>query len=137
MVGVVSNEQVERTYSGTITIRSFGDDDDALYLDPTKGVYTEPLAGQVAEDVEEYGNTVTVSYWITDEPRTMDELVENDALQLAGSADADYHQRYSEITGYLYTDAELVIGGHDLLAELESHVGRWCLLRVRFGERPA
>lgn len=128
------SEPVERVYSGTITVRSFGEDDDALFLDPTDP-HIEPLAGQVAKDIEAHGNTVSVSYWIADGPRTLEQLIENDVKQLMGAADADYDQRYSDVTGYLWTDAELVIGGHDLLAELESEVGRWCRLSIRFGAR--
>lgn len=127
----------ERIYSGTITIRPCGEDEDALWLDPTEGEWTEPLSGQIVEDIEKYGNTVTVSYWIADEPHTLDELLENEVKMLAGAADAEYNQRHSDVTGYLWTDASLVIGGHDLLAELESEAGRWCYLSVRFRERPS
>lgn len=125
----------ERVYSGTITIRQYGEDDDALWLDPTADQYAEPLTGQIGDDIAQLGSTVTVSYWITDGPRTLEQLLENEAKKLAGAADADYHQRHSDITGYLWTDADLNIGGHDLLAELESEVGRWCYLSIRFGER--
>lgn len=124
---------VEKVYEGTITIRACGEDDDALWLDPSADEYA-PLARRIADDIAEHGHTVTVSYWIADGPRTLDQLVENEAMQLAGAADADYTQRHSDITGYLWTDAELKIGGHDLLAELESHTGRWCRLSIRFAE---
>ncbi len=126
----------EVVYTGTITVRACGEDDDALYLDPADP-YDEPLAGEISADIERYGNTVTVQYWIADEPRTLEQLLENEVKKAAGAADAEYHQRYSDITGYLWTDASLVIGGHDLLAELESEEGRWCYLSVRFGERAA
>jgi len=132
-------QPVERTYSGLIAIRPRGEDDDALWLiDPNASWDPwddEPLAGRVAEDIDQFGHTVTVSYRITDEPRTLDELIENEAKKLAGAADADYTQHGSDITGYLWTDAELNIGGHDLLAELSSAEGLWCLLVIRFGER--
>lgn len=125
----------ERIYTGTIAVRPFGEDDDALWLDPTADQYAEPLSGQIEEDIEQFGNTVTVSYWITDGPRTLEQLLENEVKQLAGAADAEYFQHHSDITGYLWTDASLVIGGHDLLAELESHVGRWCYLSINFGDQ--
>ncbi len=129
-------EQVECTYSGTITIRANGEDDEALFLDPAPERADDPLALVVAEDIELHGNTVSVSYWIADEPRTMGQLVENEVKKLAGAVDADYTQHGSEITGYLWTDVELVIDGHDLLDELSTHDGRWCLLVMKFGERP-
>lgn len=121
----------ERIYSGTITIRPYGEDDDALWLDPTDDG-DEPLTGEVEADLERFGHTVTVSYWIADGPRTLEQLLENEVKKLAGAADAEYSQRYSDITGYLWTDADLVIGGHDLLAELESEVGRWCYLTISY-----
>lgn len=126
----------ERIYEGTITVRQHGEDDNALWLDGSEHSPSDPLAEQVADDIELHGNTVTVSYWIADGPRTLDELLENEAKKAAGAVDAEYQQRYSDVTGYLWTDASLVIGGHDLLAELESEVGRWCRLSIRFGERP-
>lgn len=131
----------KRIYQGTIAIRPRGEDEDALWLIDPDAPWDpwddEPLSGRVAEDIAEFGNTVTVSYWITDERRTIDDLIENEAKKLAGAADADYTQHGSDITGYLWTDAELKIGGHDLLAELESAVGRWCYLSIKFGERAA
>jgi hypothetical protein len=124
---------VERAYAGTITVRPCGEDDDAFFLDSTPADQnTRPLAELIAEDIEEHGNTVSVAYWITDAPRTLDELVDNESRKFDGAADADYNQHYSEITGYLWTDAELKIGGHDLLAELGSHEGSWCCLSIRF-----
>jgi hypothetical protein len=122
----------ERVYSGTITVRDYGEDTSALWLDPTD-YGDEPLTGEIEADIEQFGNTVTVSYWIADGPRTLEQLLENEVKQLAGAADAEYTQCHSDITGYLYTDASLVIGGHDLLAELESNEGRWCYLTISFG----
>ena len=68
--------------------------------------------------------------------RTAAELAENAVKMLAGAADADYTQHYSDITGYLWTDAECVVGGHDLLDELESNVGKWCHMTVTFHPEP-
>lgn len=122
---------IERKYEGVITVRALGEDDAALFLAPAD----YPLAELVSEDIEELGSTTTVAYWIYPEPRTLAELEENEAKKLDGAADADYFQRYGEITGYLWTDQELNIGGHDLLAELRSSLGSWCRLSIRFGER--
>jgi hypothetical protein len=52
--------------------------------------------------------------------------------EMLGEGDATFGARYSEDTGYLWTDEELNVGGHDLLGELESHEGRYCLLEIRY-----
>lgn len=123
---------VECVYAGYVIIGQYGDDDEALFLDDNPG---EPLAARFAADLDSHGRTVSVSYWIADGPRTLAELLENEAAKAAGAADAAYRQVFSEITGYLWTDATLTVGGHDLLAELASYEGSWCRLAVRFGER--
>ena len=51
-------------------------------------------------------------------------------LIVMGDANVDLQSRYSEITGYLWTDEDLNVGGHDLLAELKGHVGKWLIMEV-------
>ena len=51
-------------------------------------------------------------------------------LKFIGGIEADFNPRYSEITGYLWTDEELNVGGHDLMAELKSNVGKWLILEI-------
>jgi hypothetical protein len=45
---------------------------------------------------------------------------------------ATYRGVLSEYTGYLWTDEDLMVGGHDLLAELKSHLGKFCHLYVHY-----
>lgn len=117
----------DRTYSGQITIRAFGEDDDAIFLSDDK-----PFAMRFQEDLEKCGRYASVHYWITDESRTYEELVQNQVRIAVGSANADYTQHYSDVTGYLWTDAECNVGGHNLLAELDTHEGKWCHMLVQF-----
>ena len=52
----------------------------------------------------------------------------------------DAHARfgacYSEYTGYLWTDEEVLIGGHDLIEELRGCEGKWLLLEIVVHEAP-
>jgi hypothetical protein len=124
----------EIVYTGRIAERADGENDDALWVgdDPY-----DPFARRFQEDLERYGRRVTVRYYVTDEPRTAEQLLDNQIRVLAGDAKADYTQHYSEVTGYLWTDQELNVGGHNLLAELSGVVGMFLHMTVTFhGSEP-
>ena len=78
--------------------------------------------------------TVTVRYWITDQPCTKDQAIEAAVLTVLGFAQVKLQSRYSELTGYLWTDEDLMVGGHDLLEEFKSNTGKWLILEVETGK---
>jgi hypothetical protein len=61
---------------------------------------------------------------------TQGELV--DVTIRVGLGEADVGHRYSEITGYLWTDEEIMVGGHDLIEELHDHLGKFCHLEITY-----
>jgi hypothetical protein len=80
--------------------------------------------------------TVTVRYFICPHKMTLGEAETRFLSELFGigeidgEMDAEYNMFYSDITGYLWTDEGIVIGGHDLLEELYSHNGKYLILLV-------
>jgi hypothetical protein len=112
------------TYSGLLSRHSFGDADEILYLSSEREPLAEVLDGQIRK------KQVTVRYWITDKPCSREEAIEDHARQLIGIADTRFDVHYSEITGYLWTDQECKIGGHDLIGELEDSAGKWLILEI-------
>lgn len=66
---------------------------------------------------------VTVRYHITDAPRSKEELDENMVCQVIGAGYAEWGHAWSDLTGYLWTDEKLVVGNHDVVAELWSYIG--------------
>lgn len=76
------------------------------------------------------GETVTVRYWITDSQYTREEAQDAFLQTVMGEVDVKLESRYSEITGYLWTDENLMVGGHNLLGELQDSVGKWLILEV-------
>lgn len=112
-----------KTYAGLLSLHSYGEADDVLFL----STVTDPLAEEL-EWME--GKNVTVRYWITDKPATKEEAQEDFIRQLFGKADVLFGSRYSEMTGYLWTDEELKVGGHDLIEELKSYIGQWLILEI-------
>lgn len=113
----------------------YGDDYDALVLSEEG----QPLAQQVEEAIESYGNFLSVRYWTTVASKQVpDEKLEESAVRtLLGDSEAEYLAHYSEITGYLWTDELLVVGGHDLLHELRSHLKEWCVVEITYSKELA
>ncbi len=120
---------MEKVYQGFIQLIHCGEADDVVSLDGA-----EPLVRQIQEDVYEYGEFLTVSYFISDKEKTIDELDENLIKQISGAAEVDYGDAYSECTGYLWTTEDLEIGGHDLQQELFSSAGKFCHLKIIFNK---
>jgi hypothetical protein len=116
------------TFAGWLS-EGYGESEEALVLgDPGNGVNDNPLVDTLESEI--HGKQVTVRYWVTDQKVTREEAQEAFLESVFGAAVVDFHAHYSEITGYLWTDEELNIGGHDLLAELKSHIGKWLILEI-------
>lgn len=111
-------------YKGFIKEAAKGENDDALFI----GDMEYPLAEEFESELQ--GKQVSVRYWISDTEKTKEELQESFLKTLFGSVSAEYGDAYSEITGYLWTDEELKIGGHDLLSELSSNKGKFVYLEI-------
>lgn len=111
-------------YKGFIEERYRGEKDDALFI----GDMEYPLAEEFESELQ--GKQVSIRYWISDTKKTKEQIQEGALKTIMGVVDAEYGDRYSEITGYLWTDEELNIGGHDLLAELSSFKRKFVYLEI-------
>ena len=110
-------------HEGWITIHDFGETSDCVFV----GNDRNPLPDEL-----DYlnGKTLSARYWITDQKATKDEAIEQFLRRIDGSAEIEFHAHYSDITGYLWTDINLTIGGHDLLQELASYAGKYLILEI-------
>ena len=113
-----------KAYAGLLCLHSHGEADDILFLSSL----SDPLAEVLEWDISR--KTVTARYWITDTQLDKSVVKEQFLSEMLGFADCEFGHRYSEITGYLWTDEEVKIGGHDLLAELRTYVGKWLTLEI-------
>lgn len=77
-----------------------------------------------------YRKFVTVRYVISDVEIPEDQITEAIVCHITGAQKFDYGMEYSELTGYLWTNESLQVGGHNLLAELKSNVGKYLHLEV-------
>jgi len=118
------NKMEQLIYKGFIEEKCKGENYDALFI----GDMEYPLAEEFERELQ--GNQVSVRYWISDAEKTKEQIQEGALKTIMGIVDADYGDRCSEITGYLWTDEELNIGGHDLLSELSSYKGKFVYLEI-------
>jgi hypothetical protein len=116
---------------------------DALSLEPTHSsrfttygrnikLTQEPIAEIIRHDLMIYGDRVDVSYYISDNEGSVEELQEWFIRYLFGDAEAEYQSNYSDYTGYLWTDENINVGGHDLLSELRSQRDKFCHLEITY-----
>ena len=139
-----SDEEIPRFTEGGTTIRYRGvlalhchcEAFDVLFLDgdlDDRYPY-EPLAETIGDDLDSHGRYASVRYWTADVPMPDDTIAESAVRAMLGDLDAEYAARYSDVTGYLWTDEDLKVGGHDLLEELKAQAGRYLLLEISYSK---
>ncbi|EPZ47717.1 hypothetical protein [Alicyclobacillus acidoterrestris] len=128
---------MEYTFAGWLHVRDYGEAMDVLMLDTGHRDYYngDPLAKRLQDELD-LPCTASVRYYITKSSMTLEQAQEAYIRQYYryGDVDAKYIDRYSEITGYLWTDEELNVGGHDLLSELRTYGGKYLILVVEVGD---
>ena len=113
-----------KVYKGIITEGDYRENWEALFI----GENSQPIAEIFEEDFE--AKQVTVRYWTSDKEATKEEIQVRVLRKLFGDVEANYKDSYSELTGYLWTDEELNVGGHNLLEEIRSYLGKFIYLEV-------
>lgn len=106
---------------GNISVFDGGEESNGLYVGGE-------LLTRELEDLTH--QQVSVRYFITDEPKDESEILQESILSLSGSLYALHESAYSEYTGYLWTDDELNIGGHDLISELTAHEHKYLFMEI-------
>lgn len=105
------------TYKGFIQMEYDCDYHECLLID---GVNIHDVLDDIKNEI------VTIKYYISDRESTEEQLMADFLINtLYGSLESEFYVSYSEITGYLWTNDELKIGGHDLRKELEYHNGKY------------
>ena len=94
------------------------------------GIGKTILGKDLYEELDLDRHTVSVRYWISDSKQSKDEMISGVLKSLYGVADLDYNHVYSETTGYLFTTEEFKVGGHDLIEELYSFIGKYAILEI-------
>jgi hypothetical protein len=107
--------------SGRLALRDRDDSADLLFCGPE-------VVAEWAEQFED--KQVTVRYWTAAHEMSDEDIKRTAIEELLGLATVNYGARYSEITGYLWTDENFKVGGHDMIERLKSDIGKYLLLEV-------
>lgn len=105
-------------------------DGSGLYIIPKNGRFGSPFAQEFPSSAR-----VNVRYALSETgvwPETLDEVAADELSLLEGASKSVYYSRYSELTGYLWTEEEAKVGGHDLLLILKGNVGRYLWMEVEY-----
>jgi hypothetical protein len=114
------------TYAGWLSLGGWprGEDDgceECVFLSDSD----EPLFDRIQDEAHPNGRTVFVRWWWADKEASREELSTEFTMSVLGASKLCFGARYSEATGYLWTDNEFIVGGHDLNTELGSLQGKW------------
>lgn len=112
-------------YKGFIKGRDYGEGH-GLFLSGQD----EPLAEQIMYDLDENTKQCSIRFYISDTEKTIEQLREDRLHSLSGGLMSRFRHAYSEYTGYLWTDEDLMIGNHDLLSDLYFHEGKYLHLEI-------
>lgn len=127
---------------GFLFLDSYGEDDETIYILDDSGERSCLLVKLQDElelcrydTIEENKRLVSASYLLSEKKIADYETeIANYYMQLEGDFEIEYISRYSSTTGYLWTDSTLIIGGHNLLAELASSIGKYLYLEIKVWE---
>ena len=94
--------------------------------------------------IDKHGNHAQVNYWVTSEPFSKEQLIENQLKYLYGDLLPDSERVFMGSWTYgcqsSYDECEtrdsLTIGGHDLHDELSDCDGDYLYMEINFKERP-
>ena len=116
------------SYAGWLSLRVWPRDgsEEVIFLSDSD----EPLFERIKDTARPNGRTIYVRWWFSDKQASKEELSTEVAENVLGASELEFGARYSEVTGYLWTDNEFKVGGHDLNVELGSLRGKWVHLEL-------
>lgn len=76
----------------------------------------------------------SVQMLIGDTPIDTDHINETKVVSMEGIVDSKYYHRYSDLTGYLWTEEGFKVGGHDIPAILQANVGKYIYMEIELYE---
>lgn len=70
-----------------------------------------------------------------DTPIELDHIDETKIVSMEGDVDSYYYHRYSDYTGYLWTEEGFKCGGHDIPKILKSHIDEYVHMEIELYEK--
>lgn len=89
-----------------------------------------PLTKEMEDRCEWLDSYASIQMLTGDTPIDLDHLDETKIVSMMGMVDATYYHRYSDYTGYLWTEEGFKCGGHDIRKILSSHIGEYIHMEI-------
>ena len=106
-----------------------------IVLEDSDG-YKTILISKLQELIYNYGNKISLKYYIANEPCEKEKIEEGFIKKVMGIVNVDYETDYYEYSEYTSgTDYNTIfdVDGHNLYNELvESYVGKFIILEIEF-----
>ena len=80
------------------------------------------------------GSYASIQMLTGDTPIDMDHIDETKIVSMMGEVYSKYYHRYSDYTGYLWTEEAFKCGGHDIPAILRRHIGEYIHMEIELYE---
>ncbi len=128
----MAKKNKEIVIKGQLLYTSNGEEDDLLgiVVDNQSEIFAEYLS----DELDLHNKYLTVRYWISDKPGDEEDLKEDYLHYLYGRTESKYGVHYYDYTGYIWTDEDFNVGGHDIITELKSYVGKYLYLVIEEGK---
>jgi hypothetical protein len=126
-----------KIYRGQLCHTSNGEEDEllGLLLEEAPHKWKVKILAEMVSDDKQYDcDFLSVRYYTSDVAVPADKVVEVFLRSLYGDSEIEYGMAYSDLTGYLWTDEKLVVGGHDLIAELTTNLGKFLHMEILFAD---
>lgn len=94
-----------------------------------------PFSKQMEETMGWREKYASIRMFTDDKPIDPTKVEEEFIINYYGGAKATYSMRYSDLTGYLWTDEGFVVGGHDILEILKSNYGKYVHMEIELYEK--
>lgn len=89
-----------------------------------------PLTKEMEDLCGWRGNYASIQMLTGDTPIDLNHIDETKIVSMMGEVDSYYYHRYSDLTGYLWTEEEFKCGGHDIPNILLSHMGEYIHMEI-------
>lgn len=70
-----------------------------------------------------------------DTPIDVEHIDETKIVSMEGDVESKYYHRYSDYTGYLWTEEGFKCGGHDIRKILASYIGKYIHMEIELYEK--
>lgn len=105
---------------------------DGKYADMVVGSF--PFTKVMEDKIQWCEKYASIQMLTGDTPIDVDNIDETKIVSMMGEVESEYYHRYSDLTGYLWTDEGFKCGGHDIPEILESHIGEYIHMEIELYE---